>query len=325
MRTISILSSALLFAACGTDEVAPVVEHVDGYVIEGELPEGTNLDEVLASVPEGGFGVVADATTGKTAIIMDESSPLARSAAGGFSVTAAATCPDCGTACTAGATRTIDISLTQSGGAGGITHSVVTASSFNFFGASTTPSSFAGNVGQNLNFSTSGTVGSCGQFGYFFDIEAPARVFLTSTNQNGNLGGLAGADAICQARATAASLGGTWRAWLSTSTTNASTRVGSGPWHRVGDFTKVADDIADLTDGTLDAQINRNESGAIVATSVVFTGTTTAGNVTANTCNNWTSTAGQGGRGSSGATGATWTQNNSENCANSRRLYCFEL
>lgn len=44
------------------------------------------------------------------------------------------------------------------------------------------------------------------------------RVFVTSTTYDGNLGGLAGADAKCQARANAATLGGTWKAILGDST-----------------------------------------------------------------------------------------------------------
>ena len=54
---------------------------------------------------------------------------------------------------------------------------------------------------------------------------APKRVFVTSTTYKGNLGGLAGADAKCQTRANAASLGGTWKAWLSDSTTSAASRL----------------------------------------------------------------------------------------------------
>jgi hypothetical protein len=52
-----------------------------------------------------------------------------------------------------------------------------------------------------------------------------ARTFVTSTLQLGTFGGLAGGDAICQARADAATLGGTWRAWLSTSTVDARDRI----------------------------------------------------------------------------------------------------
>jgi hypothetical protein len=48
------------------------------------------------------------------------------------------------------------------------------------------------------------------------------RVFVTSTGYPGNLGGLAGADAKCQERATAAGLGGTFKAWLSAAGTGNS-------------------------------------------------------------------------------------------------------
>jgi len=63
-----------------------------------------------------------------------------------------------------------------------------------------------------------------------------ARVFVTSTKYTGDLktagssvglgtatDGLDGADKICQARANAANRGGTWKAWLSTTTTSPST------------------------------------------------------------------------------------------------------
>lgn len=50
------------------------------------------------------------------------------------------------------------------------------------------------------------------------------RAFVTSTTYTGNLGGISGADALCQARADAASLGGSWIAWLSTSAINAISR-----------------------------------------------------------------------------------------------------
>jgi hypothetical protein len=56
------------------------------------------------------------------------------------------------------------------------------------------------------------------------------RIFLTSTVYSGDLGGLAGADATCQARADAANLGGTWRAILSTRQVDARDHVdGSFP------------------------------------------------------------------------------------------------
>ncbi|MCA9638983.1 MAG: DUF4215 domain-containing protein, partial [Myxococcales bacterium] len=78
------------------------------------------------------------------------------------------------------------------------------------------------------------------------------RVFVTSTLYQGNLGGLAGADAKCQARAQAAGLPGTFLAWLSDNTNNPNTRFtkSMGPYVLVNG-TKIANNYTDLTDGTL--------------------------------------------------------------------------
>lgn len=56
--------------------------------------------------------------------------------------------------------------------------------------------------------------------------------FVTSqTNKMGNLGGLAGADGICNTLATAAGQGNkVWKAYLSTTTEAAKDRIGQGPW-----------------------------------------------------------------------------------------------
>jgi hypothetical protein len=61
--------------------------------------------------------------------------------------------------------------------------------------------------------------------------------FVTSagSGHGGNLGGLAGADARCQALASVAGAGGkTWHAYLSTqgrNAVNARDRIGTGPWY----------------------------------------------------------------------------------------------
>lgn len=58
--------------------------------------------------------------------------------------------------------------------------------------------------------------------------------FITSAGpgDGANLGGIAGADAICASLAEVAGSGDkTWRAYLSTSDENARDRIGSGPWH----------------------------------------------------------------------------------------------
>jgi hypothetical protein len=75
------------------------------------------------------------------------------------------------------------------------------------------------------------------------------RFFVTSKGlgRGGDLGGLAGADAHCQALAKAAGSGDhTWRAYLSTSATgdqpavNARDRIGNGPWYNAEGFLVAA-------------------------------------------------------------------------------------
>ena len=91
-----------------------------------------------------------------------------------------------------------------------------------------------------------------------------------------NLGGLAGADAHCQALAAAAGAGNrTWRAYLSTTAAgnqpavNARDRIGNGPWYN-SRGTLIANNVADLHG---DVQRDRNtimkdnalnEKGAVV-------------------------------------------------------------
>ena len=79
--------------------------------------------------------------------------------------------------------------------------------------------------------------------------QAPMTFFVTSSDQAANLGGLAGADTICQNLATAAGAGDkTWHAYLSTQgagAVNARDRIGSGPWHNAGG-TQIAANVADL-------------------------------------------------------------------------------
>src|SRR5690606_4557544 len=77
-------------------------------------------------------------------------------------------------------------------------------------------------------------------------------VFVTSTtHEPASLGGLAGGDAICAARAEAAGLPGTYVAWLSTATVDARDRLGSARgWRRV-DGEPFADTVEDLASGKI--------------------------------------------------------------------------
>jgi hypothetical protein len=83
--------------------------------------------------------------------------------------------------------------------------------------------------------------------------QQPMRFFVASTvPATGNLGGLAGADQICQNLAAAAGAGDrTWRAYLSTQEAggqpaiNARDRIGVGPWHNAKGV-QIAPNVVDL-------------------------------------------------------------------------------
>lgn len=132
--------------------------------------------------------------------------------------------------------------------------------------------------------------------------------FVTSANpgKGADLGGLAGADAHCQALASAVGAGKrTWHAYLATTSSgqplvNARDRIGSGPWQNVkGDV--IATSVDNLhTDNKLTKQTALTEKGSVVngrgdtpnmhdiLTGSQPDGRAIAGNVDS-TCANWTS------------------------------------
>jgi len=91
----------------------------------------------------------------------------------------------------------------------------------------------------------------------------PMSFFITSTGsgKGANLGGLAGADKICQTLATAAGSTKTFHAYLSTggpNAVNARDRIGNGPWYNAKGE-KIANNLADLHGDTLDlARLGNN-------------------------------------------------------------------
>src|SRR4029453_1999700 len=89
---------------------------------------------------------------------------------------------------------------------------------------------------------------------------------------------------------------------------------------------KVADDWADLTDGSLDAPINVTEIGTTVAADQVWTGTDEFGFDDVPTCQDWTSQTAIsfGTCGSTSGTTATWTTGCESPCNTSKRLYCLQ-
>ena len=157
------------------------------------------------------------------------------------------------------------------------------------------------------------------------------KVFVTSVSANqGNFGGLAGADAFCTDIATMnGGLTGTWTAWLSDTTTDAADRINTvGEPYQLINGTVIADDYSDLVYGALAAPIQIDESGNDVTSNFkVWTATAADGsyNTQIGTCLNWTS-AGAGenaGIGISNSTERLWTEFSGENCNDFGRLYCF--
>jgi hypothetical protein len=120
------------------------------------------------------------------------------------------------------------------------------------------------------------------------------RVFVSSTMPpSADLGGLAGADAICQSLADAHTFGGAFKAWLSDHAASPSTRftLAAVPYVLL-DGTVIANNWTDLTDGTLAHPIDMDESAKYLQTASgveVWTGTTTTGTSTGTDCNGWTS------------------------------------
>ena len=152
------------------------------------------------------------------------------------------------------------------------------------------------------------------------------RVFVSSTTKTGNLGGVAGADAFCNQLATAAALGGTYRAWLSVSGADAIDHItASGPWLLVtGEL--VAADKATLTSGVLTHLIDKTEKGVTppLAEDRTWTATGANGRYVGPDCTSWTG-AGSGLSGEARNTNANkWTDLLAEGCGQVNRVYCFE-
>ncbi|RWK61089.1 hypothetical protein [Mesorhizobium sp.] len=92
--------------------------------------------------------------------------------------------------------------------------------------------------------------------------------FVTSvgSGKGADLGGLAGADGHCASLAEAAGITGkTWRAYLSTSDTDARDRIGNGPWFNAKGV-KIADDVASLHSdaNAITKQTALDEKGEVV-------------------------------------------------------------
>lgn len=208
------------------------------------------------------------------------------------------------------------------------------------------PTGNDGATGQTGATGTDGVAGATGPTG-------PAgssgykRMFVTSTAGNGNLStwsgsggvaGLTGGDNICQSRAGAAGLGGTWQAFLSTSTVDAYTR-----------FTSITDPIYNMkgqllyfngyelycTSGCTSAGGLCNlrpvyyDEFANPVTDQAWTGSYYDGKKVVNQhCTDWTSSSASiyGNTGCADAGGCFWKYCSDHTCNSSTyRIYCIEM
>lgn len=177
--------------------------------------------------------------------------------------------------------------------------------------------------------------GGSGGGGVFGDAR---RIFVTSTDYQGNLGGVAGADANCQTRADAASLGGTWRALISDSTTDARTRSTSR-----STYVNMAGDVVAF--GFRDLMLSRanvDNIHTVLKNTIGFdelgaandgnwwNGSDESGrNSGYSSCNDWTTNSGTvGGNVGEGlrmnALPFWGASGNNQNCDRPQHLVCFE-
>ena len=185
--------------------------------------------------------------------------------------------------------------------------------------------------------------------------------FVTSaTSVTGNLGGLAGADALCQSLASGVGFGSkTWRAYLSVERdasngnrpTDARSRIGTGPWVNVNGVTLAAN-VADLHARKGDAAVFLDERGQRIpgqwagspapVQHDILTGSNADGTLmTGFTCADWTSGSadiaaqvghsdGLGPNGDTSGALSSWNSAHAnQNCSNTAprggagRIYCF--
>jgi hypothetical protein len=165
----------------------------------------------------------------------------------------------------------------------------------------------------------------------------PANIaFVTADLVNPTqLGGLAGADRFCQARATAAGLPGTYVAWLSNSTADAVDRVqgvGARGWVRP-DGLEVGDTIDGMLAGEMFHPVRMDEAGVAfgdisdLGDDNTLTGTNPDGRWSGDSCGNWNDATAEVTLGATSSVGAFFTNVVTADCsgagARPSSLLCF--
>lgn len=168
------------------------------------------------------------------------------------------------------------------------------------------------------------------------DCDIPRYVFKTSVKYLGDLGGIAGADAECNALAASGTVllhQRTFRAWLTgvEPDTAPAVRIQDHEfhgWYKLVTGARVARGWGDLTDGSIQQAIIVDERGDEEASSSVWTNTAVDGTPTGDIhCSDWSTTAGKGAVGTAKADvlDAEWTGFALSQCGSAKALYCFEV
>lgn len=157
-------------------------------------------------------------------------------------------------------------------------------------------------------------------------------MFVTKELHPANLGGIAGADQICQTAASAGNLTGAYAAWISAGADSASGDLPVGEVILRTDGAVVVNAAEDLIKGPMTMLLNpidRDEVGGQV-TGYAWTGTSAFGGGTGKDCAGWAATNGEvTDIGSVGSTGPAWTNTTMVDpigqlfCSATNHLYCF--
>jgi len=153
-------------------------------------------------------------------------------------------------------------------------------------------------------------------------------MFVASGQHDGDLGGVTGADAICQDEALAAGLGGTFMAFLGDSGTSAYDRVaatGAGGWIRV-DGQPVAADLDAFAAGEFWYPPSLDVDSQSVDRRV-WTGALQGGALSSFTCSDWGSSdpSDEGSTGDSESGGQRAIQSGADTCETGGTIRCLQV
>lgn len=154
------------------------------------------------------------------------------------------------------------------------------------------------------------------------------RVFVSSSVQAGDMGGLEGADDICKNLADVEGLGGSFRAYIRNGDVTVEERLehATVPYVRL-DGLRIANNWTDLTDGTLQAPLALDEQRELHMDpgQRAWTGLQSGEAMFDGYCSGWMDALGIGAAGDVPAIGPAWQGNDFQNpCSFELRLYCIE-